>query len=260
MVFIQFEEKMMADHEAGSVAEPIAGLSQVERIVDTFTAPSKTFTDILRSTAWWAPFLLAVVFSITSAVVIDKQVGFEAVVQNSLHETPKVEEGLAQLEPKQRAAQIHGMAVGYRYTTYCLPALILLFAALGALVLWGTFNFVLGAKTTFGQMFAVWIYASLPRLISGLLMMVTLFFGGTAESFNIKNPVGTNLGFYMPDAAPWLKSVLSSFDLISLWVIALLILGTSIVAGVKRKQAAGAILGWWVLIVIAGAVAAAFNS
>jgi hypothetical protein len=251
---------MMADNEVGSTAEPVAGLSQVERIVDIFTAPSKTFTDILRSTAWWAPFLLAVVFSISSAIVIDKQVGFDAVVQNSLHDTPKVEEGLAQQEPKQRAAQIHGMAAGYRYATYCLPVLVLLFAALGALVLWGTFNFALGAKTTFGQMFAVWIYASLPRLVASLVMMVTLFFGGTAESFNIKNPIGTNLGFYMPDTTPWFKSLLSSFDLISLWVVALLILGTSIVAGVKRGQAAAAVLTWWLLIVILGAVGAAFNS
>jgi hypothetical protein len=32
------------------------GLSQVERVVDTFVASSKTFTDILRSTSWWLPF------------------------------------------------------------------------------------------------------------------------------------------------------------------------------------------------------------
>ena len=36
-------------------AEPAAGLSQVERVVDTFIAPSKTITDILRSTSWWLP-------------------------------------------------------------------------------------------------------------------------------------------------------------------------------------------------------------
>ena len=38
----------------------VTGLSQVERVVDTFVAPSKTFTDILRSTSWWLPFLLLV--------------------------------------------------------------------------------------------------------------------------------------------------------------------------------------------------------
>jgi hypothetical protein len=135
-----------------------------------------------------------------------------------------------------------------------------LVSALGALGLWGTFNFVLGAKTTFGQMFAVWMYAALPRLIASLLMIVTLFFGGTAESFNVKNPVGTNPGFYLPDAAPWLKMLLSSFDVFTFWVLALLILGTSIVASVKRAQAAAVVLSWWILIVILSVVGAALGS
>ncbi len=51
------------------------GLSQVERVVDTFIAPSKTFTDILRSTSWWLPFLLAVVVSIGVTFAIDKSGG-----------------------------------------------------------------------------------------------------------------------------------------------------------------------------------------
>jgi hypothetical protein len=34
----------------GQAKEP--GLSQVERVVDTFIAPTKTFTDILRNTTW----------------------------------------------------------------------------------------------------------------------------------------------------------------------------------------------------------------
>jgi hypothetical protein len=50
------------------------GLSQVERVVDTFIAPTKTFTDILRSTSWWLPFLLAVVVSLGVTYAIDKQV------------------------------------------------------------------------------------------------------------------------------------------------------------------------------------------
>ena len=37
-----------------AVAGPMGtGLSEVERVVDTFIAPTKTFTDILRSASWW---------------------------------------------------------------------------------------------------------------------------------------------------------------------------------------------------------------
>ena len=46
----------------GQAAGP--GLSQMERVVDTFVAPKKTFTDILRSTSWWLPFLLMVLVTL----------------------------------------------------------------------------------------------------------------------------------------------------------------------------------------------------
>jgi hypothetical protein len=236
------------------------GLSQVERVVDTFIAPRKTFTDILRSTSWWLPFLLSVLVTLGVGVTIDKQVGFDRVVQNVLHDSPAQEDRLSSLTPEQKSKQLAGMATGYRYTTYGFPVLILVFSAIGALVNWGSFNFGLGAKTTFGQMFAVWMYASLPRLLSGLLTIVTVWFGGNAESFDLKNPVGTNPAYYMPDAAPWLKSALSFFDVLGLWTLVLLVIGCSVVAKVSLGKSAAVIVGWWVLLMIVSVgLAAAFS-
>jgi hypothetical protein len=242
----------------GQVAAP--GLSQVERVVDTFIAPTKTFTDILRSTSWWLPFLLAVVVSIGVTVAMDKQVGFDRVVENVIHQSPSQEEKLASLTPEQRAAQMKGMATGYRYTSYGFPLLILIFSAIASTVLWGSFNFGLGARTTFGQMFCLWMYCSLPKLLAGILTIVTIYFGGNAESFDIKNAVGTNIGYYLPDAAPWLKAILTSFDIIGIWSLILLVIGTSVVAKVSHGKAAAVVIGWWVLIlVISAASAAAFG-
>ncbi len=236
------------------------GLTQAERVLDTFLAPSRTFTDILRSTSWWLPFLLAVIVTLAVTFTIDRQVGFERVVENTLHASPKQEEQMASLPPDQRVARLKGMAAGYRYTSYGSPVFILVFSAIGALILWGSFNFGLGAHTTFAQMFCLWMYASLPRLLSGLLTILTLAFGGNSENFDLKNPVGTNLGYYLPDAAPWLKTALGFFDIIGIWTIVLLILGTAIVAKVSRGKAAAVILGWWVLIfIISIATTAAFS-
>ena len=33
-------------------------VSQGQRIINTFVAPSKTFADLKRSASWWLPFLL----------------------------------------------------------------------------------------------------------------------------------------------------------------------------------------------------------
>lgn len=221
------------------------GLNEVERVVDTFIAPTKTFTDILRSASWWLPFVLLVLVTLASTIVVDKQVGFQRVAENQIHQSPKQEDRFNQLTEEQKAAQLRGMSVGYRYTSYASFVIILIFVALAALLYWASFNFGLGARTTYGQIFAVWMYASLPKLIVGLLTIVVLLFGGNADSYNMQNPVGTNPAYYMPDAAPWLRAFLSFFDLISIWQLALLILGTAIVAKVSRGKAAAVVIGWW---------------
>lgn len=242
----------------GQAARP--GLSQVERVVDTFVAPTKTFTDILRNRSWWLPFLLTVIVSLGVTFTATSQVGWERVVENQIQASPKQQDALASLTPEQRAARVHGMAVGYKYTSFAFPLLILLFSAIAAVGLWATFNFALGARTTFGEMFCLWMYCSLPKLLTGLLTIVTLCFGGNAEAFDLKNPVGTNLGYYFPDAGAGLKSALGFFDVIGIWSLVLLVLGTAIVARVSRGKAAAVVVGWWVLIlIISAASAAAFS-
>ena len=229
-----------------AVVEQGAGLSEVERVVDVFVAPSKTFTDILRKATWWLPFVLMVFVTLGTAVVVDKQVGFERVAENQVHQNAKQEESLNSLTPEQRAQRVHGMGIGYRYSSYAGFVFVLIFVAIGALLYWASFNFGLGAQTTYGQMFAVWMYAGMPRILTGLLTILTLMFGGSADAYDMRNPVGTNLAYYMPDAAPWLKAFLSFFDLIGLWCLVLLILGTAIVAKVPRGKAAMVVVGWWV--------------
>jgi len=231
-----------------------AGLSQVERVVDTFVAPSKTFKDILRSTSWWLPFVLLVLVTWGSSAVVEKQVGWARVAENQIHQNPKQEEQMSSLTPEARAAQLQKVGVAYRYFTFGSFVFILLFVAIGALLYWASFNFGLGAQTTFGQMFAVWMYASLPRLLTGLLAIVTLLFGSNAEAYDLKNPVGTNLAYFMPDAGPALKTVLSFIDLIGIWQLILLVIGTAIVAKVSTGKAAAVVVGWWLfgLIVSVG--------
>jgi hypothetical protein len=237
-----------------AVVEQGTGLSEVERVVDVFVAPSKTFTDILRSARWWLPFVVMVLLGLITTVVVDRQVGFARVAENQIHQSPKQEDAFNSLTPEQKTARLQGMAKGYKFSSYASFVFVLIFVAIGALLYWASFNFGLGARTTYGQMFAVWMYASLPRLITGGLAIVLLMTGVNTDSYNLQNPVGTNLAYYMPDAAPWLRTVLSFFDVIGLWVLVLLVIGTAIVAKVQRGKAAIVVIGWWLfgLIVMTG--------
>jgi hypothetical protein len=228
-------------------------LSQMERVIDTFVAPSKTFHDILRSASWWLPWLLGVLVTLGFSAAIQKQIGWDKTYSNILqHSSEAQQERLAQLPADQQAKQKAVAASFTKYIVWASPVLGLLFAAIAAGVLLVTLNFGLGGHATFGQMFAVWMYATLPWLIQGILGIIVLFAGLDADAFNLKNPVGTNLGYYLPaDGPQWLVAFGTSIDVLSIWVIILLTIGCAIVARTKLAATATAVVGWWVLITLA---------
>ena len=236
------------------------GLSQAERLVDTFVAPAKTFTDVLRSTSWWLPFVFMILVGILFSTAIDKKVGFDQVTQHEIEKNPKTVEQMQSLSPQDRAARMAMSAKITKIITYAYAIPILIVASLVSLVLWASFNFGLGARTTFGQMFAVWMYAALPKSVMAILAAVLLFANVNTENFDIRNPAGTNLAYYMPDASAGLKAALSFFDLFGLWSLALLVIGTSIVARKSKTQAAVVVVGWWLLILLVSAGFAAATS
>ena len=80
-----------------AVVETGKPLSQVERVVDTFVAPSKTFYDIRRSTSWWLPFLLSVIVSVASAFAINQKIGFERVAEQAIQQNTTAADRMAQL-------------------------------------------------------------------------------------------------------------------------------------------------------------------
>jgi hypothetical protein len=235
-----------------------AGLSQVERVVDAFVAPSKTFTDILRSTSWWLPFLLLVIFSMGSAFAIDRTIGYTAVTEQQIMKSSFSADRMNSLPADQRASIIAASAKRTRIITYCSFIIILLWVAFHSLLLWLTFNFALGAKTTYGQVYATVMFAGLPKIFIALLSIVLLFSGVGLDNFDAQNPVGTNIGYYM--TSPALKAALSFFDVFGLWSLFLLVLGMSIISKKTMGQAAAVVVGWWLLgLLLLTGVAAAFG-
>jgi hypothetical protein len=240
----------MANDAALDSTSATAGLSQVERVVDVFVAPSKTFKDILRSSAWWLPCLLMVIFSLATAFVVDRQVGFDRVYQNQLNASPKAQDQMNQLAPDQRATRIAISVAFTKYISYSIPILLIVGFAFYALILWACFNFILGAQTSFGQVFATCFYASLPYLLVNVLVILTLYFGGNAEAYDYKYPAGTNLGYYLPDVTPWLRALLARLDVIQLWTLGLVIYGMSIISKKTVVQSAMIVGTLWLMVTL----------
>ncbi len=238
-----------------------AGLSQVERVVDTFVAPTKTFTDIRRNASWWLPFLLSILVSLAFAGSIDRKIGFDQVAQSNINRSAQTQQRMSALTDAQRAQSIHTIAAFARVVSYLYPVIGLIFALICAGILMLSFNFGLGAKASYKEYLAVWFYAGLPFLIKFLLAAIAIFAGVSAEQFDINNPVGTNVGWYLTSDVPqWVRILFSSADIFTLWAVLLLILGCSTIARVKRSSAAIVIIGWWVLIILGGTIMAAIQS
>lgn len=243
----------MSDSVAASPDLSAPPLTEAQRVVDTFVAPSKTFTDILRMATFWGPLLILILVAVGFSFGVQQKVGWDKVFENNLHQQPSREEQFEKLPADQQATQ---KTIGVKITaivTYCYPVLILVFTAIFALLVWVTANFVFGGSAKFGQVFAVNLYANLVMNVKYLLAIVALFAGLAPDSFLIQNPVGTNVGYFLSTDAPkWLASLCTHLDIFEIWSVLLTTLGVSIVAKVSRGKAAAAVIGWWLIFVLVG--------
>jgi hypothetical protein len=251
----------MSDQAVQPAAEATPGLTQWQRVVDTFTAPSKTFTDIkLGHKSWWLPFVIYVVLGFAFYGVVNSKIGMRQVVDNQVRLNPKSEERMAQLTPEQRETQMKISTTITQGVFLGGPVVLLAMGAIIALVLWGTINFGFGGRAKFGSIFTVWMYAMLPSIIKTILGIVVIYVGVAPESFNIKNFAPTNLGAFLPtDINPALYSLATSVDVITIWSLALVGIGVAIVAGVKRSSGYISSFGWWAIVVLLGAGIAAIT-
>lgn len=231
-----------------------APLSEGARIVNTFIAPSKTFTDLRRSAAWWAPFLLMAVMSTVFVAVAGQKVGFRKAMENQMQSQPKAQARLDNLPTDQREQQLN---IGAKFTkgiSYGFPILLLLFFLIFAALQFGCLKVVGASDLSFKVAFAVVIYGSLPGLIRTLLATISLLAGGNVDSFTFQNPVATNLGYFMNAADnPFLYSLASAMDIFQVWGVVLTAIGYTYVCKVKLGTSSAIVIGWWALFVLAGA-------
>ena len=246
----------MSDPEVQSAGELAPGLSQWQRITNIFTAPSKTFEDIEHGhRSWWMPFVIMAFVGYIFFAAVALKIGMQQVVDNQIHLNPAQEEKMAQATPEQRELTAKISLYVTEGVFIANPAFVLAGVAFLSLGLWGTINFVFGGKASYGSIFSVWMFASLPGIIKTLLGTIVIFTGAAPESFNIKNYAPTNIGAFLNpvETNKALYALACSLDVITIWTLVLLAIGTAMVAGVKRTSGYLAVFGWWAIFVLLGA-------
>jgi ABC-type multidrug transport system fused ATPase/permease subunit len=230
-------------------------LSQGARIVNTFIAPSKTFTDLRRSAAWWAPFIILILVSTLFAYVVGQKVGYDRAGDTALQARPKQYERIQAMPPADRDKTMQAVAKQTMIGTYAFPAIDLILLLIVAAALLATFRFGANADISYKVMLAIVVYASLPGVLKYLLATATLFAGISPDAFNVQNPIATNLGaLFTASDSPVLYTLGSMIDIFAIWTLALTAIGVTCVSKVKRGAALAIVFGWYLLfmLVIAG--------
>ncbi|MGA2855413.1 MAG: YIP1 family protein [Candidatus Sulfotelmatobacter sp.] len=229
-----------------------APLSQGARIIDTFIAPSKTFTDLRRSASWWAPWILMSIVSVAFIYVIGKQIGFEQITRNQIAHSSRADQ-FDKLPADQQARQIQISVKIIKFFAYGNPLMLLFYILLMTVVLWVTIKVGAGGDTPFKTAYAIVMYASLPGIIGGILGIISLYAGVNPEGFDINNPVATNLAYYLdPETTgKFVRGMASSLDVFTIWTIVLIGIGFASTSKVKRSTAIIIVAVWYLVYKLA---------
>jgi Yip1 domain len=238
-----------------------APLSEGQRLIDVFFAPSKTFTDLRRSASWWAPFLITAIVSLLFVYTVDQKVGFRKVAENQIQSQPKQAERFESMPADQRENAMQTQVKFTKIFSYCFCVFIPIWYAMVAAVLLVTLKFGFSAEVKFKTLFALTMYSGLVGLLKSLLAIVSLLAGVSSDGFTFQNPVATNPGYFVDRAAhPALGSFLTSFDLFTIWTLALAAIGITCISKVKPGTAFTVVFGWFGVVVLLGAGVAAIFS
>jgi len=240
------------------------GLSEGQRIINTFIAPSKTFTDIQTNASWWVPWVLGAVIGLAFGIVAVQKLDMKRFIQQQIDQSPSAQKRLEQLSPAQREQGLSIQATVTKVIFYITPIFGLILGLLCALVLWVIFSFGFGGDIGFGRSLAVVFYAFLPRSIYAILLTVSFLASSDANTIDIaNNPMPLNPAFFMdPTGNKFLYTLASGFDIISIWIVVLLGLGFAKASVNKKPSTSAALTTMFVvyalLILATAAIKAAF--
>lgn len=232
-----------------------APVSPIGRILGVLFSPKNTFEDIVRRPTWVLPIIVLTILSLAVSTVINQRINWREYVSQQIEKSPSA----ANLSPEQKEQRIEAGAKFSPPFTYAVGLLgPIIFVLVIALVMWGGYNLLGGANTTYGTSMAITSYAFLTSLVSSPLLILILYLKpfGTVD---LENPIAANVAAFLPDDAPkWMVALGKSIDIFALWTLVLLAIGfactnTRKLKGSKSFSIAFAIWGAFVVLRVLGA-------
>ena len=227
-----------------------SGMSEVGRITGIFWEPKPVFQDLAAKPRFWVPLILMTLLTVIFMVSYSRVVGWDSMIRRQLESNSRVQ----QLPAEQRERLIQqntAFAAPFAYAGAVVAVTVGSLAIAGVLL--GMMNLLGGAKLKYKQAFSITVYSSLPSALAAILSMVVMF-SKNPEDFDLRSPLPLNLGAFLsgPETGAAVKSLATSINLFTIWIILLMALGFSTAAGKKLSygKALTLILVPWVVWVL----------
>ena len=223
------------------------------RLASVLLSPVKTYESINARPTWVVALIVLMVVSLVVTIVTIPKIDMAAAIQKQMERQNQQ----VSAEQMERITQVAEKMKWISPITGLVAQAAVYF--LLALVFWVLFRLV-GGEFSYMRSVAVTTHAFIPQVLSALLTLPIVFKATTLDPEKLRNGLLTsNLGFLAGDgASPFMRSVMSSLDIFSLWTVVLIVIGYSIVAKTRRSTAATVTCGLWLLYIFgkAGLMAA----
>lgn len=229
---------------------PVEELSTFQRVVSVFTQPRRLFEYLRQKPDWVVPIIVVVLFSLAASflvydIAIDDQI--KKIEQNENIPDERKDTIIDNMEARREGAwryvSILAFPVVGVFVAFSLVSLVFLFIG----------NVILGGKARFKQIFSVYAYAYLIPAILGSIIKIPLIL--QKHSLDVR----TSLALFLPSAETQstLFRLLDSFDIFTLWFLAVFGIGYAIVYKFSTTKGLIAVFFTWLVWVLITKVALA---
>lgn len=240
---MQFDQ--MSEFETGTLdSQPVHKMGFAEKFRNLFVDPRKLFESINGGHEWVVLWLIISVVSIAGYYPI------KDIVKTG--QMAAVEENLAKnqaITPEQRQEILDGMEENFENPIYLLfvpvsQIVVLLFVA--AILLFVA-NILLGGNTGYLRMLNAYAWTGMLAILGTLVVVPLVMAKG---SMDVSLGLGVLAG---PDTGPFVKKVLTSFELFGLWQVWLSSVAVSVLGKAPGGKSFAAVFTiWFIWVIIQG--------
>ncbi|NIN01246.1 MAG: hypothetical protein GTO24_25085 [candidate division Zixibacteria bacterium] len=209
------------------------------KVFNIFFEPRKVFESLKIKPTWVLPFIIVALlgmgfFYYTFPYMMDQQV--QRIQENERIPEEQKERIIETLKEKEHPP-VWQLAIA--------PAGSLIALVIVSAVLFFVFNVLMGGDSTFRRAFSVYCYSALVAIPSMIVKFPLIMSKG---NLNVQTSLALLLSADAKDT--FLYSVLSSFDIFTVWQVILVSMGLGVMYGYTTKKAFTAVFILWIVWIL----------